>query len=83
MAMSESSMRSKRVTLSALVKSACRLVRMAIQTGQVPLINLDVSDAALEPHHDLAEMLVGFHVFERLADVVEGKHLVDRQLQPS
>ena len=26
-------------------------------------------------------MLVGFHVFERLADVVECKHLVDRQLQ--
>src|SRR5271169_5731469 len=32
-------------------------------------------------HDDLAEMLVGFHVLERLADVVEGKHLVDRQLQ--
>ena len=26
-------------------------------------------------------MLVGFHALERLADVVEGKHLVDRQLQ--
>src|SRR3954464_701233 len=32
-------------------------------------------------HDDLAEMLVGLHVFERLVDVVEGKHLVDRQLQ--
>jgi hypothetical protein len=26
-------------------------------------------------------MPVGFHVLERLADVVECKHLVDRQLQ--
>src|SRR3974390_3160052 len=26
-------------------------------------------------------MLVGFPVLERLADIVEGKHLVDRQLQ--
>src|ERR1700716_3934367 len=26
-------------------------------------------------------MPVGFHVLERLADIVEGKHLVDRQLQ--
>jgi hypothetical protein len=26
-------------------------------------------------------VLVGFHVLERLADLVEGKHLVDRQLQ--
>jgi hypothetical protein len=26
-------------------------------------------------------VLVGFHVLERLADVGEGKHLVDRQLQ--
>ena len=26
-------------------------------------------------------MLVGFHVLERLADIVEGEHLVDRQLQ--
>src|ERR1700694_765980 len=26
-------------------------------------------------------MLVGFHVLERTADVVEGKHLVDWQLQ--
>ena len=26
-------------------------------------------------------MLVGFHVLERLADVSEGEHLVDRQLQ--
>src|SRR5271166_6592267 len=32
-------------------------------------------------HDDLAEMLVGFHVLERLADVVEFEHLVDRQLQ--
>jgi hypothetical protein len=41
------------------------------------------SDAAADfmPHHDLAEVPVGFHVLERLADVVEGKHLVDRQLQ--
>src|SRR5580658_7162409 len=35
----------------------------------------------LKPHHDLAEVLVGFHMRERLADVVKGKHLVDRQLQ--
>src|ERR1700747_1323597 len=32
-------------------------------------------------HDDLAEVLVGFHVLERLADVVEGIDLVDRQLQ--
>src|SRR6202012_2997552 len=30
---------------------------------------------------DLAEMLVGFHVLERLADVLEFVNLVDRQLQ--
>ena len=36
---------------------------------------------SLQRHDDLAEMLVGIHVRERLADVVEGKHLVDRQLQ--
>src|SRR3954468_20284668 len=32
-------------------------------------------------HDDLAEMLVGLHVLECLVDVIEGKHLVDRQLQ--
>src|SRR6201989_2612227 len=32
-------------------------------------------------HDDLAEMLVGFHVLERLADVLEFVDLVDRQLQ--
>src|SRR5882757_127346 len=37
--------------------------------------------APLKRHDDLAEMLVGFHVLERLADVSEGEHLVDRQLQ--
>ena len=41
----------------------------------------EIDPDRLERHHDLAEMLVGFHVLERLADVVEGKHLVDRQLQ--
>src|ERR1700730_9990900 len=40
-----------------------------------------VRDTKLQRHHDLAEMLVGFHVLERLADVVKGEHLVDRQLQ--
>src|SRR6202035_2034338 len=39
--------------------------------------------SGLQRHDDLAEMLVGFHALERLADVVEGKHLVDRQLQLS
>src|SRR5262245_17771251 len=34
-------------------------------------------------HNNLPQMLVGFHVLERLVDVVEGKHLVDRQLQLS
>jgi hypothetical protein len=38
-------------------------------------------DDSLKRHDDLAEVLVGFHVFKRLADIVEGKHLVDRQLQ--
>src|SRR3569623_2540212 len=32
-------------------------------------------------HDDLAEMLVGLHVLECAVDVVERKHLVDRQLQ--
>src|SRR6516225_10337717 len=36
---------------------------------------------ASKRHDNLAEMLVGFHVLERLADLVEGKHLVERQLQ--
>src|SRR4029077_2726135 len=35
----------------------------------------------LKRHDNLAEMLVGFHVLECLADIIEGKHLVDRQLQ--
>src|SRR6201984_674892 len=43
----------------------------------------EVSSLKSKRHDDLAEMLVGFHVLERLADVVEGKHLVDRQLQPA
>ena len=33
----------------------------------------------LERHDNLAEMLVSFHVVERLGDVVEWEHLVDRQ----
>ena len=37
----------------------------------------------LQRDDDLAEMLVGVHVLESFADVVEGKHLVDRQLQLS
>ena len=36
---------------------------------------------ALQRHHDLAEMLVGFHVRERRAHLVELVDLVDRQLQ--
>src|SRR5437868_7918243 len=32
-------------------------------------------------HHDLAEVLVGFHVLEGFADIVELEHTVDRQLQ--
>jgi hypothetical protein len=36
---------------------------------------------SLQRHHDLAEVLVGFHVLERRADVVELEHLVDRQLR--
>ena len=35
----------------------------------------------LHRHHDLAEVLVGFHVLERLADLGERIDLVDRQLQ--
>src|SRR5260221_10700093 len=35
----------------------------------------------LQRHHDLAEVFVCFHVLEGLADIVEGKNLVDRQLQ--
>src|SRR5271166_6023452 len=35
----------------------------------------------LQRHHDLAEVSIGFHVLERSSDIVEGKHLVDRQLQ--
>src|SRR6201999_372426 len=37
--------------------------------------------AVSERDDNLAEMLVGFHVLEGFADVVEGKDLVDRQLQ--
>src|SRR4051812_21392709 len=37
----------------------------------------------LQRHHDLAEVLVGFHVLERLADLGEWIDLVDRQLQLS
>jgi hypothetical protein len=36
---------------------------------------------ALQRHNDLAEVLVGFHVLERFADLVELVDLVDRQLQ--
>ena len=32
-------------------------------------------------YDDLAEMPVGLHVLERLADIGEGEHAVDRQLQ--
>jgi hypothetical protein len=34
----------------------------------------------LQRHHDLPEVLVGFHAVERRADVVEFVDLVDRQL---
>src|SRR6185437_13939661 len=39
------------------------------------------SGRTLQRDDNLAEMLVGFHAFECLADVGECKHLVDRQLQ--
>src|SRR5215475_4555608 len=39
------------------------------------------ASSSSQRHDDLAEMLVGFHVLERLADVVELVDLVDRQLQ--
>src|ERR1700674_1088069 len=52
-------------------KHCCELFRLKI----VPYA------LKLQRHHDLAEMPVGFHVLERLADILEGKHLVDRQLQ--
>src|SRR5690349_5945133 len=35
----------------------------------------------LQRHDDLAEVLVGFHVLERLADVLELEDPVDRQLE--
>ena len=41
----------------------------------------DFKQTTSQRHDDLAEMLVGFHVRERCADVVELEHLVDRQLQ--
>jgi len=44
-------------------------------------LHLASAGSALQRHDDLAEMLVGFHVLERLADIVECEHLVDRQLQ--
>jgi hypothetical protein len=40
-----------------------------------------LGDARSQRHDDLAAMLVGVHVLEGLADVVEGKVAVDRQLQ--
>jgi len=39
------------------------------------------SPLPLQRYDNLAEMLIGIHALERLADVIEGKHLVDRQLQ--
>src|SRR5882672_3536872 len=39
------------------------------------------SGTLLQHHHDLAEVLVGFHVRERTSDLGKGKDLVDRQLQ--
>src|SRR3954447_23964689 len=36
---------------------------------------------ALLRHHDLAEVLVGFHVLEGFGDLVEWIDLVDRQFQ--
>src|SRR6185312_12941743 len=45
------------------------------------LIRPTVIASPLQRHHDLAEVLVGFHVRERGADLGEGIDLVDRQLQ--
>jgi hypothetical protein len=43
---------------------------------------MTISNACvLQRRDDLAEMLVGFHVLERVANIVEGEHPVDRQLQ--
>src|SRR5579863_9948982 len=39
------------------------------------------SRRTLQRHDNFAEMLVGFHALEGLADVGKCKHLVDRQLQ--
>src|SRR6266480_7808626 len=44
-------------------------------------IALILDSLSSKRHDNLAEVLVGFHVLERLADIVEGEHLVDRQLQ--
>src|SRR5262249_3202188 len=41
----------------------------------------EFNEQELQRHHDFAEVLVGFHVFERPADVGELVDLVDRQLQ--
>src|SRR6516162_3686621 len=54
------------------------LVQMLADTGKAAF-----ERPPSQRHDNLAEMLVGFHVLERLVDVVEGKHFVDRQLQLS
>jgi hypothetical protein len=48
-----------------------------------PALAMTITNARspLQRHDDLAEMLVGFHVLERLANIVEGEHTIDRQLQ--
>jgi hypothetical protein len=40
-----------------------------------------LGDTRLQRHDDLAEMPVGVHVREGLADVVKGEDAIDRQLQ--
>src|SRR6516165_10401329 len=74
------------VILHGLALAALRQTgkRGAIATYSQPSLRIVLIRAGTsQRHHDLAEMPVGFHVLERLADVVEAKHLVDRQPEPA
>src|ERR1700753_1428824 len=60
---------------------AGKAVAISVAASITTIQGLMESSAISKRHDDLAEMLVGFHVRERLADIVEGEHLVDRQWQ--
>ena len=52
-----------------------------LDTANVAALMRRLRRGRLLRHHDLAEVLVGFHVLERLPDLAEWIDLVDRQFQ--